>query len=213
MSALGVDAAALMGAYLLGSIPFSYLVARRFGVADVRRVGSGNVGATNVMRSAGKTAGVLALLLDASKGALAAVLAQWLHASEWLPAVAGLVAVVGHMYPVWLGFRGGKGVATGLGAFLPLAPAAAGIGVLAFVLALLVWRYVSLASILGALSLACATLALQAAPVTALCAWVAALMIVARHRANVARLRAGSETRMGQKRAVPTAAVEPGART
>jgi acyl phosphate:glycerol-3-phosphate acyltransferase len=212
MSQLGVDAAALVGAYLLGSIPFSYLVARRFGVADVRRVGSGNVGATNVMRSAGKTAGILALLLDAMKGALAALLAERLHASSWLPAVAGLLAVVGHMYPVWLGFRGGKGVATGLGAFLPLAPAAAGLGVLAFVLVLVVWRYVSLASMLGALSLASATLVLHAPPITSLCAWVAALMIVARHRANLARLRAGGESRMGQRPAAPAADVEPGSR-
>jgi hypothetical protein len=116
---------ALASAYLLGSLPFSFLVARFFGVKDVRAVGSGNVGATNVMRSAGKVAGILAFLLDAAKGALAVLLAQRLfgEASPLGPAAAA-AAVAGHMYPVWLGFRGGKGVATGAGAFLPLAPLA-----------------------------------------------------------------------------------------
>ena len=112
--ALGV----VVTAYLIGSIPFSFLVARAFGVADVRRVGSGNVGATNVLRSAGKAAGAVALGLDVAKGALAVALAQRLAPGDpVLPAVAAAVAVLGHIYPVWLGFRGGKGVATGLGAF------------------------------------------------------------------------------------------------
>src|SRR5512136_2326876 len=111
--------------YLLGSIPFSFLVARAFGVRDVRRVGSGNVGATNVLRSAGKAAGVLAFLLDAGKGAAAVALAARLVPGEpALPAAAALAAIVGHMYPMWLRFEGGKGVATGLGAFAPLVPMA-----------------------------------------------------------------------------------------
>ncbi len=117
---------ALLGAYFLGAMPFSFLVARLFGVKDVRAVGSGNVGATNVMRSAGKGAGILALLLDGSKGAVAVLLARGLTARR-MPTVcvAGLVAMMGHLFPVWLGFRGGKGVATGAGLFLPLAPVGA----------------------------------------------------------------------------------------
>jgi hypothetical protein len=113
----------LAASYLLGSIPFSYLVARLRGV-DVRTVGSGNVGATNVMRNVGKTAGLAAFALDAAKGAAAAVIAQRVGLGVGLAALAAVAAIFGHMYPVWLGFRGGKGVATGAGAFLPLAPLA-----------------------------------------------------------------------------------------
>src|SRR5688572_11405613 len=127
----------LIAAYLLGSIPFSYLVARWRGV-DVRRAGSGNVGATNVMRTAGPAAGIAALVLDAAKGAGAAMLAQAAAArhapdmSDVLPGGAAAAAVLGHVYPVWLGFRGGKGVSTGAGAFVPLAPLAAGLAVAIF---------------------------------------------------------------------------------
>ena len=150
-----------LASYLIGSIPFSYLVARAFGVSDVRRVGSGNVGATNVLRTAGKPAGVLAFLLDAGKGALAAeprdraacpVITRF-------PPLAAVAAVVGHMYPVWLRFHGGKGVATGFGAFAPLAPLAAGSAVVAFAVVAAATRYVSLGSIAGAVALAALTLA------------------------------------------------------
>ena len=123
----------LLASYLLGSIPFSYLVARTRGV-DVRTVGSGNVGATNVMRSAGKAAGIAAFVLDAAKGALAALLARKVAPGLAVPPLAAVAAIVGHMYPVWLGFRGGKGVATGAGAFLPLAPLATVAGLVAFAL-------------------------------------------------------------------------------
>ena len=192
-------ALALLGAYLLGAIPFSFLVARRFGVADVRQVGSGNVGATNVMRSAGKTAGAIAFALDASKGAVAALLAGRMAAPAWLPAVAALLAVLGHMYPVWLGFRGGKGVATGAGAFLPLVPAATGGALIVFVLALALLRYVSLASILSALSLALLAWVFHAAPATAWCVTLAAALIVAKHHGNLARIWNGTENRLGRK--------------
>ncbi|HET8647068.1 MAG TPA: glycerol-3-phosphate acyltransferase, partial [Vicinamibacteria bacterium] len=127
--------AVLLGAYLLGSVPFSYLVARRKGV-DVRRVGSGNVGATNVMRNVSVAAGLFAFLLDAAKGAAAVVLARLVEPTGPLPALAGVLAVLGHMYPVWLRFRGGKGVATGAGAFLPLAPVATAAALGMFALAL-----------------------------------------------------------------------------
>ena len=143
----------LAASYLLGSIPFSYLVARQRGI-DVRSVGSGNVGATNVMRSVGKGAGLLAFVLDAAKGSLAAVIAlRPASAPRWRP-LAAVAAIVGHMYPVWLRFRGGKGVATGAGAFLPLAPVATGVALVVFALTLAVTRYVSLGSMVSAIALA-----------------------------------------------------------
>jgi len=188
------------GAYLLGSIPFSFLVARAFGV-DVRRVGSGNVGATNVLRSAGRRAGALALALDGAKGLLAVVLAARLApTSTMAPALAAVAAVFGHMYPVWLRFVGGKGVATGLGAFAPLAPLAAAGGVAAFVLTLLATRIVSVSSIVGASTLA--TLVFVARGATPV-AWAAAFtvtLVIVKHRSNVRRLWRGTEGRLGAKR-------------
>jgi glycerol-3-phosphate acyltransferase PlsY len=194
-------ALALAAAYFLGSIPFSFVVARAFGVEDVRRVGSGNVGATNVLRSAGKVAGVLALLLDAAKGAAATAFALWLAPEPPLvPALAAVAAVLGHMYPVWLGFRGGKGVATGLGAFAPLAPQAAlGSGVL-FLLTLAATRYVSLSSMVGALSLAVLAWLLDAPTAVSGVATFTAAFVVWRHRSNLRRLWQGSERRAGAPR-------------
>jgi glycerol-3-phosphate acyltransferase PlsY len=190
----------LAGAYLTGSIPFSFLVARLFGVKDVRTVGSGNVGATNVMRSAGRSAGILAFLLDASKGAVAAYVVERLDGpSSVLAPLAGALAVIGHMYPVWLGFRGGKGVATGAGAFLPLAPVATGAGLLAFVATLLTSRYVSLASMVGALVLAGTTFVIGKPPAVCWTALALALFVLYKHRANVERLRAGTESRIGSR--------------
>jgi glycerol-3-phosphate acyltransferase PlsY len=191
----------LAGAYLTGSIPWSFLVARLFGVRDVRAVGSGNVGATNVLRSAGRTAGLLAFLLDASKGAAAAFVVQRLEGPlSPLAPLAAAAAVLGHMYPVWLGFRGGKGVATGAGAFLPLAPVATAVGLLVFGLTLAVSRYVSLASMAGALALAAATFVSQRPPVTCWTALSIALFVVWKHRANLQRLSTGTETRIGSGR-------------
>lgn len=184
-------------AYLLGSIPFSFLVARRFGVADVRRVGSGNVGATNVMRSAGRAAGTLALVLDVSKGAGAAVLARRAApGSDILPALAAAAVVLGHMYPVWLRFQGGKGVATGAGAFLPLAPAATGVGLLVFVIAAAASRYVSLGSVLGAVGLAVATFVFRSPTPVAVTATFVAALVVWKHRSNLERIFRGTESRL-----------------
>jgi len=190
---------ALLG-YAIGSIPFSFLVARLFGVKDVRAVGSGNVGATNVMRSAGKVPGVLALLLDGSKGAVTVLLARGLTPSEAAVCAAGLCAVLGHLFPVWLGFRGGKGVATGAGLFLPLAPGALGIAVLVFVATVAMTRYVSLASILASLALPVAAYLLGGTAAVTLTAAVAALVVAARHHANIARLVSGSEPKLGAKK-------------
>lgn len=188
------------GAYLLGSIPFSFLVARAFGV-DVRRVGSGNVGATNVLRSAGRRAGALALALDGAKGLLAVVLAARLApTSSMAPALAAVAAVFGHMYPVWLRFVGGKGVATGLGAFAPLAPLAAAGGVAAFVLTLLATRIVSVSSIVGASTLAALVFVARGATPVAWAAAFTVTLVIVKHRSNVRRLWRGTEGRLGAKR-------------
>ena len=193
--------AIVLAAYLLGSIPFSFLVARAFGVRDVRRVGSGNVGATNVMRSVGKLAGAFALLLDVGKGAAATLAALRLFpADPVVGALAALAAIAGHMFPVWLRFRGGKGVATGFGAFLPLAPRAAALAAIVFALAVAATRYVSVGSIAAAVAMAALAHAFGApAPVVAAAA-VAAAFIVLRHRSNLHRLRQGTEPRLGQPR-------------
>jgi glycerol-3-phosphate acyltransferase PlsY len=191
-------------AYLIGSIPFSFLVARAFGVHDVRRVGSGNVGATNVLRSAGKMAGGLALLLDLGKGAAATALAGRLAPGDAsLPAAAAFAAVVGHMYPVWLRFEGGKGVATGLGAFAPLAPWAA-LGALAvFGLVAAATRFVSLGSVAGALAMAGVVLALRGPEPVAVSATLTAALVLFKHRSNLRRILGGTERRMGQPGASP----------
>lgn len=190
---------ALLG-YAIGSIPFSFLVARGFGVKDVRTVGSGNVGATNVMRSAGKLPGLLALLLDGSKGAVAVLLARQLTPAEAFVCASGISAMIGHLFPVWLGFRGGKGVATGAGLFLPLAPGALGIAVVTFVAAVAATRYVSLASMLASLALPVAAYLMGGSRTVAATALVAALMVVAKHHANLGRLARGVEPKLGAKK-------------
>jgi glycerol-3-phosphate acyltransferase PlsY len=190
--------AVLLLSYLLGSIPFSYLVARSRGV-DVRRVGSGNVGATNVLRSAGMAAGLAAFALDFLKGLAAGVSARYLAPDTPLPAVAAVTAVLGHMYPVWLRFQGGKGVATGAGAFLPLAPAPTAAGLGAFVLVLAATRYASLASIAGTLTLAGLAFLLGYPGSIARGAAAAGLLILWKHRGNLERLARGTESRVGSK--------------
>ncbi len=191
----------IVAAYLIGSIPFSFLVARAFGVEDVRRVGSGNVGATNVLRSAGRSAGGLALLLDAAKGAATSLIAMTVAPDrELIWALAAVAAVVGHMYPVWLRFQGGKGVATGFGAFAPLTPVPALGATVLFLLTLGVTRFVSLSSMVGAVSLFSIALVLGAPrPVVGAAAFTAGLVIL-RHRSNVHRLWTGEERRAGEPR-------------
>ena len=189
----------VVAAYLIGSIPFSFLVARAFGVHDVRLVGCGNVGATNVLRTAGKAAGALALALDLAKGAAATELAGRLAPGEpALPAAAAVAAVVGHMFPVWLRFQGGKGVATGLGAFAPLAPAAAVGAIAAFAVVALATRFVSLGSVAGAVVLAGVALGLRGPDPVAAAAVLSAALVVFRHRSNLRRILGGTERRVGQ---------------
>lgn len=184
-------------AYFVGSVPFAFLLARRHGV-DLRRAGSGNVGAANVLRTSGTGDAVVALCLDAVKGALAVFVAQRLTAGPATPVAAGLASIIGHIYPVWLGFRGGKGVATAAGVFTVLAPLAAAVAGAVFLITVWVTRYVSAGSVAGAMTLAVAAV-VSAVPLVAVGAAVSAAIIVHRHRANLARLMAGTERRVGQR--------------
>ena len=192
------ELAAVACGYLVGSVPFAYLLAQRRGI-DLRRVGSGNVGATNVLRTSGARAAVIAMCLDASKGALAVVIARTLTTGPATPVAAGLAAVIGHIYPAWLGFRGGKGVATAAGVFAVVAPLALAIASAVFVLAVWATRYISVGSIAGAIALAVSAAAGEVPGAVAVGATIAALIIVHRHRGNLARLVSGTERRVGQR--------------
>lgn len=184
--------------YLAGSIPFAFLLACRHGV-DLRLAGSGNVGATNVLRTSGVPLAVSAMVLDALKGAVAVLIAQRLTEGPATPVAAGLAAVLGHIYPVWLRFRGGKGVATAAGVFGVLTPTALAAAGAVFVVAVFVSRYISVGSVAAAVTLAAAA-AIDDAPYAVVAgAIVAALVIVHRHRGNLARLMAGTERRIGQR--------------
>jgi len=191
------SALALVLAYLLGSIPFSYIVARLKGI-DVRTVGSGNVGATNVMRSAGRAAGLSAFVLDFAKGSAATWLALRLAGPD-VAAAAAVVAVLGHMFPVWLSFKGGKGVATGAGAFLPIIPIPAIAGLLTFAVVAGLTRYASIGSMAGASALPIVAVLMRAPGAYVAAATAAAVLIIAKHRANLARIAAGTERRMGSR--------------
>ena len=212
-------------AYLLGSIPFGYLIVRVTEGGDIRATGSGGTGATNVSRRAGISAGVVTLVLDAWKGAAAVVVAGWIldvpllyeytgppldilengglsfHQAYWCLWGAAIAAIIGHMFPVWLGFRGGKGVATGVGVFLVLAQGTVAFAGLIFILVVLVTRYVSLGSIIAAVTIPLSILlrnlispSLEFAPmITA--STVVALLIIFAHRTNIGRLIRGNESK------------------
>jgi len=187
-------------AYLLGSIPFGFLLVRLFGGGDVRHKGSGNIGATNVTRVAGAVPGLLTLLLDAGKGILAVWLAsKWSGGNiRWITAAA-VAAVIGHMFSVWIGFRGGKGVATGLGVILLICPKAIVTAAVLWFVVLIFWRYVSLASVSAAAAMPIFIYLLYApghAPPTVLSLGiiVISLLVIWKHRANLQRLASGEET-------------------
>ena len=184
--------------YLVGSVPFAHLLTRRRGI-DLRQVGSGNVGATNVLRTSGVRRAILVMCLDAVKGALAVTVAAAFTTGPATPVAAGLAAVIGHIYPAWLGFRGGKGVATAAGVFAVLAPQALAIASAVFVLAVWVTRYISVGSMAGAIALAVSAAASGVPGAVAVGAAIAALIIVHRHRGNLARLMSGTERRVGQR--------------
>lgn len=216
--------------YLLGSIPFGYLLVRLFTGSDVRGIGSGNIGATNVARTGRKGLAITTLLLDALKGILA-VHASMAYAAWWIirhqapgstspfaatsnphavvtivqaGALAALFAVVGHMFPVWLKFKGGKGVATGLGVFVALAPRAVLIVLVVFVAVVAISRYVSLGSIIAAALFPFAfwlTAKHGFSPLTFGCACIIAMLIVVKHKDNIGRLATKTENRLGSKKA------------
>ena len=190
---------AIIAAYAIGSIPFALILARRWGTRDLRRIGSGNLGAANVWRATGATAGILVALLDIAKGAAGVVVAERLDGGAAGPAAAGVAAVVGHIYPVWLGFRGGKGVATSCGVFAVLTPLAVLPALAVFFVNVWITKYISTGSVMASLALPPLAYATGSpSPVIAAAAAVAAL-IVFRHRSNLKRVRAGTEPRVGMK--------------
>lgn len=195
-------------AYLIGSIPVGYLIVRGKVGDDIRQSGSGGTGATNVSRRAGRAAGVFTLVLDALKGVVAVLVARTVFAgvgpyADWLAAAAGIAAIVGHIFPVWLGFRGGKGVATGVGVFIILAPVALLCAGVLFIAIVALTRYVSLGSIIAAVTIPLFVW-LQAVfvePVADLRplltpAITGALLILFAHRGNIGRLARGTESQI-----------------
>ncbi len=197
MSGPGLWAALVAASYLLGSIPFGLVLTKLAGLGDIRAIGSGNIGATNVLRTGKKGLAAATLLLDGGKGAAAVLLARWLVADEFAPPIAGVVAVLGHLFPVWLGFKGGKGVATALGLWLALAwPVGVG--------ACLLW---GLTAWIGRRSSLAALVALGLTPILAgvfaplpyvLAALPVVILVFWRHRGNIQRLMAGTEPKIGQ---------------
>ena len=194
-----------VAAYLLGSIPTGYLVGRARGI-DIRTAGSGNVGATNTFRVLGKLAGMFVLLADCAKGFAAVWLGRWLLKMLGAPeaemethcVVAGIFAVLGHNYTCWLRFKGGKGIATSAGVYLALAPAALGIALAAFVLAVAVTRYISVGSMVGAIVLPVAVWFTHDNLFLRIMTIALGVMAIFKHRGNIQRLLAGTENRIGK---------------
>jgi glycerol-3-phosphate acyltransferase PlsY len=198
---MNATAAALVGvAYLLGSVAFAVLLVRLSTGKDIRNEGSGNAGATNVLRAHGKGLGLAVAALDIAKGALAVVLVRWVTADPRYAAAAAFAAVLGHVFPLYYGFRGGKGVATAVGAFLVLAPWPTLVSVGIFVLVIAVTRFVSLGSVVGLVLLPpVAGLIFHASRPVVLAAAATAVLVVLKHRDNLKRLAAGTERKLGSR--------------
>lgn len=189
-----IEIITLIAAYLIGSIPTGLLLAKSAGV-DIRKSGSGNIGATNAYRTLGRTVGILTLLGDCLKGALPLLLAKYLQFGDiWIAAIA-LAAFLGHVYTIFLGFKGGKGVATALGIFLVISWQSVLVLLLIFISTVWIWRYISLGSICAALSLPPLLLYFDSRPPVIIMALLVALLVVWKHRENISRLRAGTESR------------------
>lgn len=191
------EAAIVVAAYLLGAVPFSQIIAARVAGVDLRTTGSGNVGAANLLRVSRWPPALAALALDLGKGAAAAAVGQWLG-GPWLAAAAGLAAVTGHVYPVWLGFRGGKGVATSAGVCAVLTPSIAAGAVAAFLVIVWKTRFVSLGSMTAAVLASILVLSMEVEVAARLAVVAMTLLILWRHRDNLSRLVRGRERRLGQ---------------
>ena len=193
----------VLAAYLLGAIPNGLLIARLKGI-DLQQVGSGNIGATNVFRCVGKGWGIFAFVLDAVKGFVPAFFFPQLMAGapDWLGLACGVAAVAGHNWPVWLKFKGGKGVSTSAGMLLGIAPAAVGVGFLVFALTVALTRFVSLGSILAAIAVPAAYIAINGTgnKLLAGALIVMGLLVIFKHRANIRRLLQGAEPRITGKK-------------
>lgn len=195
-TAVSVLIAAAVFGYLLGSIPFGLILTRAAGLGDVRKIGSGNIGATNVLRTGNKKLAAATLLLDALKGTVAVVIAsRWSHDAAIF---AGFGAFIGHLYPIWLGFKGGKGVATYLGVLLGLSYLGALIFAATWLLVALVSRYSSLAALAAAVVIPVALYMMDLPKAAGLLALMSVIVFI-RHRANIARLLSGTESRIGAK--------------
>ncbi|MBF0368680.1 MAG: glycerol-3-phosphate 1-O-acyltransferase PlsY [Magnetococcales bacterium] len=186
-------------AYLLGSIPFGLVLARLVGGVDIRNQGSGNIGATNVLRSVGKKIGALALILDMIKGTIPVVVALFLfEPPSIIPALTGLAAFLGHLFPLYLKFKGGKGVATGLGIFFALSPITGGVAVVAWLGSAVIFRFSS-ASSLAAFAVMPITLTVLGDTNALMVSAVTTPLVFWRHRPNIKRLLEGTEPRIGKK--------------
>lgn len=181
-------------AYLIGSIPVGLFLSKIHG-KDPRKTGSGNIGATNVMRTAGKTAGIITLIGDVAKGFLPVILASYYSSSYFLVALTGLSAFLGHLYPVYLRFRGGKGVATALGVYLAVSPMAILIDILIFIAVLFKWRYVSLGSLVGAFMMPVILFFLRAPNLYIALSILISIFILLKHKDNITRLARGEENK------------------
>ena len=189
-------------AYLLGSIPFGFLIVRWQKGVDVRSTGSGSTGATNVMRNLGIIGFVVTFILDVGKGTFAVLLASRLTSgnARWI-ALSSVAAILGHCFPVWLKFRGGKGVATGVGVFIALAPVQVVLVLLIFAITVAIWRYISLGSIAGTAAFPLLVYFMKYPPLPiVLGAAGSALIIIAMHQANIRRLLAGTESKVGGRK-------------
>jgi glycerol-3-phosphate acyltransferase PlsY len=186
-------------AYILGSVPFGVLVARSKGI-DIQKVGSGNIGATNVLRTLGKVPALITLVGDTFKGVTAIVMSRLFAGGDFIEGIAGVAVVFGHMYSIFLSFRGGKGVATGFGVFAVYSPVSALVSITVWILTALFLRYSSLAAITAFFSLPIILAASGASGVKIFFAIVIAFLIILRHKQNIQRLVKGQETRIGEKR-------------
>jgi len=189
-----------LAAYLIGAIPFGLVIAKLFGLGDIRNIGSGNIGATNVLRTGNKIAAALTLLLDSGKGLFVVMIARYLNGDGNVIAITGLLSIVGHCYPIWLGFRGGKGVATGLGVFLGFHPLVGAMVCLVWLVTAFLFRFSSLAAIISYTSAPIFFALISSPPLpvlTVITAGMIAALAIWRHRGNIKRLFSGTEPRIG----------------